>query len=338
MAVAQQVDVPETPLEERMEGVSASLFKLEHVGVEQNFFLDLGGHSLLAAKLVAALHNEGIEISVREIYSHPTIRQLANHVGEAGAQENTDKADSAAQGAFANLPNEKRKPGARLIAAQVLYYLTIVPILSLPLLLVIPWTVDMLYFRRSVVEVIVYVLALALCLWPIMLIIGIGSKSLIIGRYKPGAYPLWGSYYFRWWLASRLQRLSGTELFNGTPLAPLVWRLMGAKVGAELRASLPHRLGLGLHIDWRRLQRWRGQSNLRSSHRAWSPSDWDSSTRQSLLCRQPLCYRPFNAKMGDDALLDDQSFLPDDADIPAGKGYRVLPRLRQRLGQPKVRL
>jgi amino acid adenylation domain-containing protein len=334
VAVAQQVDVPETPLEERIERVWAALFKLEHVGVEQNFFLDLGGHSLLAAKLVAALHNEGIEISVREIYSHPTIRQLANHVGEAGAQENTDKADSAAQGAFANLPNEKRKPGVRLIAAQVLYYLTIVPILSLPLLLVIPWTVDMLYFRRSVVEVIVYVLALALCLWPIMLIIGIGSKWLIIGRYKPGAYPLWGSYYFRWWLASRLQRLSGTELFNGTPLAPLVWRLMGAKVGRNcvLRCrtasawdciSIGDDCSVGADSQISGVRIERGHlliGTVELGNRCFVGS-------HSVI--------GLNAKMGDDALLDDQSFLPDDADIPAGKGYRGSPAAEAEVATPK---
>ncbi len=61
--------------------------------------------------------------------------------------------------------------------------------------------------------------------------VGIGAKWLIIGRYKPGAYPLWGSYYIRWWLASRLQALSGAGLFLGTPLMPVYYRLMGAKVG-----------------------------------------------------------------------------------------------------------
>ena len=29
------------------------------------------------------------------------------------------------------------------------------------------------------------------------------AKWLIIGRTKPGRYPLWGAYYFRWWLVQR---------------------------------------------------------------------------------------------------------------------------------------
>ena len=68
-------------------------------------------------------------------------------------------------------------------------------------------------------------------LWPVLLLMAVGAKWLIIGRYKPGRHPLWGSYYFRWWLVSRLEQLSGAGLLVGTPLLPVYYRLMGAKVG-----------------------------------------------------------------------------------------------------------
>ena len=50
--------------------------------------------------------------------------------------------------------------------------------------------------------------------------------------FKPGRYPLWSFYYFRWWLVTRFQTLSWAEMFSGTPLMSLYWRAMGAKVAA----------------------------------------------------------------------------------------------------------
>jgi non-ribosomal peptide synthetase-like protein len=313
---------PETPFERGIERVWAELFKLDHVGVEQNFFLDLGGHSLLAAKMVAALHNQGVEISVRDVYSQPTIRALAKHV--AASQMQAPLAKAGKRGGFADLQTLAPKPGIALIVAQALYYLTIIPILFLPLLLVIPWTVDMLYFRRTVVEVIIYVLVLALCLWPVMLLIGIGSKWILIGRYKPGAYPLWGSYYLRWWLASRLQRLSGTQIFNGTPLAPFIWRLMGAKVGKRCmlrcRASSAWdcisigddcSLGADTQISGIRIERgYLLIGNVQLGNRCF------------VGCHSVL---GLNVRMGHGASLGDQSLLSDDSEIPPAKSYRGSP-------------
>ena len=48
---------------------------------------------------------------------------------------------------------------------------------------------------------------------------------------KPGRYPLWGSYYFRWWFVRLFQ--GPPAIFSGTPLMPLYLRLMGSKVGKD---------------------------------------------------------------------------------------------------------
>jgi non-ribosomal peptide synthetase-like protein len=57
------------------------------------------------------------------------------------------------------------------------------------------------------------------------------SKWLLIGKFKEGRYPLWGNYYFRWWLARLFQRMCPEHLLSGTPLMPIYLRLMGANVG-----------------------------------------------------------------------------------------------------------
>jgi amino acid adenylation domain-containing protein len=68
---------PRTPAEKRVAAVWAELFKVEKVGVEDNFF-DLGGHSLLAVQLAARLSRElGLDVSVRSILFYPTVATLA---------------------------------------------------------------------------------------------------------------------------------------------------------------------------------------------------------------------------------------------------------------------
>src|SRR5579859_236961 len=65
----------------------------------------------------------------------------------------------------------------------------------------------------------------------------IAAKWLIIGRTKPGSYPLWGSYYFRWWLTRQLMGMIHLTWFKGTPVLRFLLRLLGAKVGRDAMIS-----------------------------------------------------------------------------------------------------
>jgi non-ribosomal peptide synthetase-like protein len=68
-------------MEEKVADAWRQLFKMEHVGIDQDFFLDLGGHSLLAAQMVTLLRKvAGVEIPVRDVYAHPKIALLAEHL------------------------------------------------------------------------------------------------------------------------------------------------------------------------------------------------------------------------------------------------------------------
>ncbi|HYO12245.1 MAG TPA: amino acid adenylation domain-containing protein, partial [Thermoanaerobaculia bacterium] len=72
---------PRTELEETIAGVWREVLQVERVGVFDNFF-DLGGHSLLLAQALAALQGRlGLEITMVELFQHPTIAALAEHLG-----------------------------------------------------------------------------------------------------------------------------------------------------------------------------------------------------------------------------------------------------------------
>ncbi len=70
--------------------------------------------------------------------------------------------------------------------------------------------------------------------YPVMLMIPIALKWLVIGRYKPGACPLWGTYYLRWWLVTTIEAAVPVSYLAGTPLLNIYLRLVGAKVGRNV--------------------------------------------------------------------------------------------------------
>jgi len=69
--------MPSTPTEARLVELIAPLLGLEQLGVEEDIFL-LGGHSLLGTQLIARVAETfGVELSLRTLFSKPSIRELA---------------------------------------------------------------------------------------------------------------------------------------------------------------------------------------------------------------------------------------------------------------------
>jgi amino acid adenylation domain-containing protein len=70
--------------------VVAELLDIEEIGMDQNFFL-LGGHSMLGAQLIVRLNDMfGVEISLKYLFDHPTLAEIA---AEVERQMDADVAD-----------------------------------------------------------------------------------------------------------------------------------------------------------------------------------------------------------------------------------------------------
>jgi amino acid adenylation domain-containing protein len=75
-----------TEVETRLASIVASLFELERVGPDIDFF-QLGGHSVKALELVARVREEfGVELPVRAVFESPTVRELAARMQSAVPQ------------------------------------------------------------------------------------------------------------------------------------------------------------------------------------------------------------------------------------------------------------
>ncbi|OJJ32580.1 hypothetical protein ASPWEDRAFT_44725 [Aspergillus wentii DTO 134E9] len=78
MATWSQKEKPSTELEERLQAILVSVtdLSIDEIGVKDNIF-HLGADSITAMKMVTAARKQGISISVADVFSHPTIYDLA---------------------------------------------------------------------------------------------------------------------------------------------------------------------------------------------------------------------------------------------------------------------
>ena len=331
---------PTTELERQIVTVWQKQFKLAPISCEDDFFLDLGGHSLLAAEMVSLLRSEyGLEVALRDVYQHPSVQKLAAHVKATmleqeylGPEPAEQPARRSSREVIEGVPRRTRYTcyGLQALSLLVGYGLVSAPLLILALLLLatIEGTVSAGVF-------ITYVVVMSLLALPISIAFAIVLKWLVIRRYKPGEYPLWSFYYFRWWLATRVQSVSGMLLFEGTPIMSLFYRLMGAKVGRNciIDTSLCGvydllTIGDDTCIGSRtQLLGYRVQNGMLiiGSIEIGSRCFIGSHAAVGL-----------NTKIGDGACLDDLSLLPDGATIGAGEARRGSPAEPAEVSLPEI--
>ncbi|MFC7548700.1 SDR family NAD(P)-dependent oxidoreductase [Plantactinospora sp. GCM10030261] len=99
---------PESPRERILAEIWAEIFRLDEVGVTDNFF-DLGGDSILSLRLVGAARRAGLRIAEADVFAHPTVRDLA----AVAADDRTAHTHDAGGRTTGALAPEPRKPGGQ---------------------------------------------------------------------------------------------------------------------------------------------------------------------------------------------------------------------------------
>lgn len=205
------------------------LFEPLSVSPQDDFFTDLGGHSLLAATMVSQLRKDAdfSDLSVADVYSFPTVQTLA---AEFQTRRKKPDANAASAGSF----RPRRWAHGICGVAQTLALYPIVVIYGVQWLapyLTYCWLAD---GGASLLIAVGAALGILLGTFPIALAVSILAKWTIVGRFKPGTYPVWGWYFFRWWLVTRIVGSIPVDFLAGTPLLGLYYRLMGAKIGSRV--------------------------------------------------------------------------------------------------------
>ncbi|MBJ7533433.1 amino acid adenylation domain-containing protein [Rhodomicrobium vannielii ATCC 17100] len=241
----QQIVAPETDFERGIAEVWGACLGVTSVSVEDDFFLDLGGHSLLAARVATEMRERlGLpSVSVRHLYQHRTIRALAVALGGHAQPAPDERSREGPQEELPSLRAFKLVPpwerwlcvGLQTLSIA-LYYL----VLSAPVTLTVLVLKSAYEGATTAEDAALILTAAGFLIWPSMLSLSILLKWLVIGRYKPGRYPLWGLYYFRWWFVGKFQSLSWSSMFVGSPLMSLYFRAMGARVGKNCVIGTAH--------------------------------------------------------------------------------------------------
>ncbi len=201
------------------------IFPLQNISMNADFFNDLGGHSLLAAQFISHLRKNPhfAAIHLQDIYELRTLQKIAAALKSSKKvvpKDFTFQAPSLKSRFFCGL-------------AQALFIPVILFLHTLQWLGVFVGSLLLHIEKTSLQNQILSLLGIYILINFLVGMIGLAGKWLCIGRTKPGIYPLWGFYYFRWWMAARFISLVKFKWMQNTPLMGLTMRLLGAKVGKE---------------------------------------------------------------------------------------------------------
>jgi len=210
----------------QLQDIWAEILGAGVTGAEDDFF-DLGGGSLAAAQLVSRLRATYPEVTVADVYDHPTIGGLAVALDELATP--------------AAYIDRTVRPVSR--GSQVSQLVLSVPLRAITGLRWLTWVAlgttvaDRWFGVRWVPSAPWTVLAVAWLLLVSapgrMLLTAAGARA-ILARVAPGSYPRGGHVHVRVWLAERLAEELGAANLAGAPLMRVYARLLGAQVGRHV--------------------------------------------------------------------------------------------------------
>jgi len=233
---------PKTGAERRIAEVWKALFHPRPVSVDDHFFLDLGGHSLLAARMVSELRKDPqfASVSVTDLYEHPTIASLASALDTAALRSQPPRTDRSPGVAPARRPAGecRRHFLAGIVQTASLYFVFGFRAFQW----VTPYLVYFLLAADgySALESTAWAAASTTAVFPLLALVAITVKWLVIGRVRPGRYPLWSVYYVRWWFVQGLISALPLNYLAGTPLLTFIYRLLGARIGKDVHIETHH--------------------------------------------------------------------------------------------------
>jgi len=228
-SVDKEILPPLTELEKELVRIIALHIHREDISMDDHFFDDLGGHSLLAALIASEMREHSMfeMLSVVDFYKYPILSDLASALEKKRSSINVET------GKIREIITPSRWSYYTCSFFQAISMGFIALIFGIEWLG--PFFVYSYFFQAdySVFDSLMMMLISYFALMPTISFFAIAFKWLSIGKIKPGRYKLWGSYYFRFWLADKLVNISPISYFTGTPVMNVFLRLLGAKIGKD---------------------------------------------------------------------------------------------------------
>jgi acyl carrier protein len=201
---------PTTGTERLLSEVLADIMRVERVSVDSHFFDDLGADSLVMAHFCARVRKRADlpSVSIKEVYRHPTISNLATAVTDAtpvtaSVPASTEVATPAGTSQYVLC-------GALQFLSMLGYFYLTALVFARGYDWISAGSGLIDFYVRSVL--VGGVSFLAFCTLPIL------AKWMLIGRWKPQQIRIWSLGYVRFWVVKTLVRSNPLVLFAGSPI------------------------------------------------------------------------------------------------------------------------
>ncbi|RCG31503.1 amino acid adenylation domain-containing protein [Sphaerisporangium album] len=225
-------EAPVTVAEKILADTLGRVAGLDQVSVDSHFFDELGANSMLMARFCARVREEGglPPVSMKDVYLHPTVRDLAAALTEAALAPEPPVTPPAAPRRAGSTTGYAAGSTARYVlcgALQLLLFLGYTYCGALALVGSYRW----LSGADGPAEFCLRALACGCLTFAGLAAVPLLAKWTLVGRWKPGAIPVWSLAYLRFWTVKTLVRHSPMVLFAGSPLYLMYLRALGARIG-----------------------------------------------------------------------------------------------------------
>ena len=258
------------PMVRGMQELIQELLDLDCLPAYDSNFFHVGGSSLLASQLASRIRKKyACDFSGTDVFRHNTCQGMARHVqrqkpggnktldnvslSSSGTSSANDKGDIGLSGSkqcavdLQNVPLDPTRLKAENGFLSKLFQLV-------PILVVFPmyqfsrffmfFMSLLLVLHRVPGEKNIYKFILTLVgfhfFWTLTTpLVFLLIKWVVIGKYRQGRYPIWGSYYLRWWFVDVCRKIIGRGVWGSNNfMLCLYYRMLGAKIGEGAHISL----------------------------------------------------------------------------------------------------
>ncbi|CAF1074106.1 unnamed protein product [Didymodactylos carnosus] len=218
-----------TQTEKTVLAAARRVFPEQLVSLDSDFFTDLGGHSLVVATFVSVVRETAslTDITIRDVYMYRILKTIAAELDVRHEKTSVLKKDLSFK-----CPSLQRRFLCGFGQALALPF--IVFLMMCQWLALYASSVVLIRDTFSIWTEMAILLPLYLVLTISIQILVVGLKWVILGRTKPGCYPLWGSYYYRIWLVQRLLNVANSNHLQSSPLMRIYMRALGAQIGRDV--------------------------------------------------------------------------------------------------------
>jgi len=283
---AKTVVLPRNEMEEDIEKIWREQLMFDRTLSVTSSFFELGGDSLRAGGLVSAIRKKfDVAMTVADLFTSPTIESMAQKISFLISMDTEESVfdfdDTYSEGGDSakllrplSIASPKddvfggvdTDPGSvnnweysmklsstswGCLITQLIPFVLVFPArrLSMWFLIAGPWVMFMNLGIDRFPALIMAMLLMRVVSATLFPLFGVLCKWLIIGKYKPGRYPIWGVMYLKWWLVEQIIRIVGTGIFRddfpliGTFLVRFYYTLMGASIGKNVKIHRNAQLG-----------------------------------------------------------------------------------------------